>query len=207
MVTAPGSAPTPTGSTRINLRTIKALCVDSNGQGLDILSQTLLGFGVDRIHRASNAEEARVILKQETIDLVLCDAQLGDESGNDLVRWLRTSRVEPNCHAPVFLIMGHALEPEVISARDCGSNFIISKPVSPAILMQRILWVAAAERQFVECETYTGPDRRFKFEGLPADVPSGRRKSDGTGTLGLPTGANMTQEELDGLVKPQRLSL
>lgn len=207
MVTAPGSAPTPSGPTRINLRSIKALCVDANAQGLDILSQTLLGFGVDRIFRAANAEEARAILKKETVDLLLCDAQLGDESGNDLVRWLRGSKMEPNCHAPVFIIMGHALEPEVINARDCGSNFIVTKPVSPAILMQRILWVAAADRPFVECETYTGPDRRFKFEGLPADLAAGRRKGDGSGALGLPSGANMTQEELDGLVKPQRLSL
>ncbi len=207
MVTAPGSAPPPSGPTRINLRTIKALCVDSNAQGLDILSQTLLGFGVDRIHRATSAEEARALLSKETIDLVLCDAQLGDESGNDLVRWLRKSRMEPNCHAPIFTIMGHALEPEVINARDCGSNFIITKPVSPAILMQRILWVAAADRPFIECETYTGPDRRFKFEGLPADVPTGRRKGDQRGALGLPSGANMTQEELDGMMKPQRLSL
>lgn len=205
MVTpAPAAASSPA---RINLRTMKALCVDSNAQGLDILSQTLLGFGVDRIFRAPNVTEAKAILKKDTIDLVLCDAQLGEESGNDFVRWLRLSQLEPNCHAPVFVIMGHALEPEVVNARDCGSSFVVTKPLSPAVLMQRILWVAGSERPFIECETYTGPDRRFKFEGVPTSLLKGRRKSDGGSTLGQPSGANMSQEELDGLVKPQRLSI
>lgn len=192
---------------RINLRALKALCVDSNAQGLDILSQTLLGFGVDRIFRAPSADEAKEILKKQTIDLILCDAQLGDESGNDFVRWLRLSGEEPNCHAPVFVVTGHAIEPEVLNARDCGSSFIVTKPLSPAVLMQRILWVAAADRAFIEAENYTGPDRRFKFEGVPSEVPAGRRKADMGGVLNAPTGANLSQEELDGMVKPQRLSL
>ena len=203
MVTAPATS-TPG---RINLRALKALCVDTNAQGLDILSQTLLGFGVDRIFRAPTMLEAKAILKKDTIDLILCDAQLGDDSGNDFVRWLRLSGMEPNCHVPVFVLTGHALEPEVINARDCGSSFIVTKPLSPAVLMQRILWVAGADRAFIESETYTGPDRRFKFEGLPAEIPKGRRKGDGGSTLGEPTGTNMSQDELDGLVKPQRLSL
>lgn len=197
----------PAAPVRINLRTIRALCVDSNALGLDILSQTLLGFGVDRIFRAPNVTEAKAILKKETIDLVLCDAQLGDESGNDFVRWLRLSQMEPNCHTPVFVITGHALEPEVINARDCGSSFVITKPLSPAVLMQRILWVASADRAFIESDNYTGPDRRFKFEGVPAELAKGRRKNDGGSTLGDPVGANMSQEELDGFVKPQKVSL
>lgn len=200
-------APAPTTGQRINLRALKALCVDSNAQGLDILSQTLLGFGVDRIFRAPSVEEAKAILKKHTIDLVLCDAQLGDESGNDFVRWLRLSGEEPNCQTPVFVITGHAVEPEVMNARDCGSSFVISKPLSPAVLMQRILWVAAADRAFIEAENYTGPDRRFKFEGVPAAVPAGRRKADQGSVLSHSTEANMSQDELDELVKPQRLSL
>lgn len=200
------AAPAPPPS-RINLRALKALCVDGNGLGLDILSQTLLGFGVDRILRAPTADEAKAILTKEVIDLVLCDAQLGDESGHDFVRWLRLSQMEPNCHAPVFVITGHAIEPEVVKARDCGCSFVIAKPVSPAVLMQRILWVAGADRSFIESDNYTGPDRRFKFEGVPSELPQGRRKADVGSHLGEPVGANMSQEELDGLVKPQRLSI
>lgn len=201
-------SPVPAASpARINLRSIRALCIDANALGLDILSQTLLGFGVDRIARAPSVEEAKAILKKDTIDLILCDAQLGAESGHDLVRWLRLSRMEPNCHAPIFVITGHALEPEVINARDCGSSFVITKPLAPAVLMQRILWVAGADRSFIESDNYTGPDRRFKFQGVPPGLAKGRRKSDGGTTLGEPTGANMSQEELDGMVKPQRISI
>ncbi len=203
MVTAAAAQP----SARINLKTIKALCVDANTHGLDILCQTLVGFGVERTHRAPSVEEAKDILTRKTIDLIVCDAQLGDESGHDFVRWLRLSDLDPNRHAPVLVVTGHALEAEVLNARDCGSNFIITKPLSPAVLMDRILWVAGSERLFIESDNYTGPDRRFKFEGLPAEFPAGRRKGDGSSVMGQPTSENLSQEELDGLVKPQRLSL
>lgn len=204
MLTEPPSLPV---AGRINLRTLKVLCVDASPLGLDILSQTLLGFGVDRIFRATSVTEAQAILKAETIDMVLCDADLAGESGNDFIRWLRLSRMEPNCHVPAFVITGHALEPEVINSRDCGSNFVVAKPLAPAVLMQRILWVAAVDRPFIESDSYTGPDRRFKHQGMPPEAPQGRRKSDSAAALGAPTESNISQEELENLVKPQKVSL
>jgi len=190
---------------KINLRAIKALCVDSNAQGLEILSQTLLGFGVEKISRATTGEEAKSILSKQTVDLMLSDSILSDMSGFDLVRWLRAANLEPNRYAPVITVTGHTQQSQILSARDCGAHFVVAKPMTPTILMERILWVARGGRMFVEAETFIGPDRRFKHHGVPDT--GGRRREDLSDAIGEATQPNLSQEEINDVVKPQRASL
>lgn len=190
---------------RINLRTMKALCVDSNAQGLEIMSQTLFGFGVEKIARATTGEQAKAILSKQTVDLMLIDATLSDMSGFDLVRWLRTINLEPNRYTPVIAVTGHTLQSQIVSARDCGAHFVVAKPMTPTILMDRILWVARGGRMFVEAENFIGPDRRFKHDGVPEGV--GRRREDLSSTVGKATQPNLSQDEVNDVVKPQRASL
>lgn len=199
MVTEPSEA-------RINLRSVKTLCIDSNAQGLEILGQLLMGFGVERITRAQNAEEARRVLSSETMDLVLCDAALSDETGYDLVRWLRRSELDPNRYVPVIVVSGHTRLSGVALARDGGANFVVAKPLSPSTLMQRIQWVARGGRKFVEASDFVGPDRRFKFEGTPGGC-AGRRKEDLNVALGDAKDPNLSQDEIDSVIKPQKVSL
>lgn len=191
---------------KINLRSIRALCVDSNSQGLEILSQTLFGFGVEKIARASTGEEAKAVLTRQTVDLMLTDAILMDMSGFDLVRWLRATNLDPNRYTPVITVTGHTQQSHVLSARDCGAHFVVAKPMTPTILMQRILWVARGGRVFVESENFTGPDRRFKHHGIPGDGV-GRRREDLSGAIGQATQPNLSQDEINDVVKPQRASL
>ena len=200
-------APTAKPGGMINLRTIKALCVDSNAPGLDILSQILLGFGVEKIIRANNGEEAKAILTREVVDLVISDAILSDISGFELVRWLRLSTLDPNRYTAFLTVTGHTQMSRVIEARDSGSHFVVVKPITPNILMERILWVARSGRAFVEAEQFTGPDRRFKHEGIPEGAGTGRRREDLSLTVGDASEPNLSQEEINSVVKPQRASL
>ena len=91
-------------------------------------------------------------------------------------------------------------------ARDVGANFVVAKPLSAAVLLQRVLWVGRDRRPFVNAENYVGPDRRFKFEGPPPGT-EGRRESDLRQPIGAATEPNLSQEEVDVLVRPQRVSL
>jgi len=59
---------------------------------------------------------------------------------------------------------------------------------------------------FVECDTYFGPDRRYKNEGPPPEFPDGRRREDVTTELGEAAEPNMSQDELDNLIKPQKVN-
>lgn len=197
---------TSVGTSRINLRNVTVLCVDTNSLGLDVLSQMLMGFGVERIRRASALEDAKVTLSREAIDFTIVDSKLGEESGFDLVRWLRQSTLDPNRYAPVIVTSSHTPRSEVASARDCGANFVVAKPLSPGVLMQRMLWIAKGGRQFVEAPRYVGPDRRFKYDGVPEGT-KGRRASDLSTDLGEAKEPNLNQDQINSVLKPQKVAL
>lgn len=199
-------SPATKSSERINLRQITTLAVDSNGPGLDILGQMLMGFGVERILRAGSMEQAQEILQSQTIDLVISDGMLSDGSGYDLVRWLRRTTLEPNRYTPTIIVSSLPKNSAVTESRECGANFMVAKPASPSVLMSRIQWVARGGRSFVESPNYVGPDRRWKFEGPPLGM-NGRRHSDLTTALGSAVEPNLSQAEINSVIKPQKVAL
>lgn len=190
---------------RLDLRSAQVLCADESSQGLDILSQILMGFGVQNILRAQTVDEAKRIMSSQTLDLVLLDAGLGG-NGHELVRWLRTSQLEPNRYLPVIVLAGHTPKSQIELARDCGSSFVVIKPISAKVLLARIFWLGRAKRMFVEAPQYCGPDRRFKNDGVPGGV-QGRRKADLSAHVGEAQAPNMSQDQIDNLIKPQKVAL
>ena len=153
------------------------LLVDGGGQGMNITAQLLAGFGVHTPARAATAEEAMQVCDGPALDLILCEPALPGRDGYAFVRQLRRSGLEPNAFAPVVLISAHTPRSKVLEARDCGANFIVRKPLSPRVMLDRILLIARENRAFIECETYIGPDRRFHALGPPAGL-AGRRRDD-----------------------------
>ena len=191
-------------SQHINLEKAQALIVDDNPQSLDILVGVLTSFGLRNITRKANGQEAQDELKFKQFDLILTNAQLPELDGYDLIRWLRREGDDTNRQTPAIIVTAHTRRAHVEKARDCGANFIITKPISPAVMLERILWVARGDRLFIECDTYVGPDRRWRNAGPPVEFPDGRRRDDKSIELGDGAGQNMSQDELDALIKPMR---
>jgi len=191
---------------RMNLERSVVLLVDDNAQALDVLASMFRGFGVHRQVKSSSAADAQQVVKSRELDLIVIDTAMPGMDGYDFVRWLRTEAPEGTRFTPVILLTGHAARATVEKSRDCGANFVISKPFTPPVLLQRIYWVAKDERQFVSCESYVGPDRRFKNLGPPAGK-RGRRKDDLSGKVGAAKEPNMFQDEIDMLLKPSRVPL
>ncbi|HEX8233052.1 MAG TPA: response regulator [Caulobacteraceae bacterium] len=161
---------------RINLERVTALAVDGNAMGADILRQVLTGFGVRRLMRAAKGAEAQQLVQEQEVNLIVCSDVLPDMSGYDFVRWLRRSKIETNAFAPVIIVSGHTRRSEVQKARDCGANFVLAKPISTKVLLERVIWISREGRPFVEAGEYLGPDRRFQDVGPPAN--GGRRRGD-----------------------------
>jgi PleD family two-component response regulator len=164
-------------STRINLEKVELLLVDDSVPSLNLLSQVLLGFGIANLTRADSAKTAQTMLRERTFDLVISATNMAGVDGYELVKWLRRGALEANRYLAVILVSGHTPPSHVFKARDSGANFTIAKPITPKIVLERILWAAKEDRQFIECETYLGPDRRFKNDGPPAGG-KGRRRED-----------------------------
>ena len=193
-------------SDKINLERIEFLMVDDNPQSLDIISSCISAFGVRNITKCLSAADARKKLALTTFDFMITDVQMPEETGYELLRWLRRDGPEQNRLVPAVVVTGHTKASEVQLARDCGAQFIVAKPVTPKILIERLFWVARDDRPFIECKSFAGPDRRFKRLGPPPGE-DGRRQGDKTGDLGSSTAPNLSQAEINSLMKPAKVSL
>lgn len=195
--------PTPE---RVNLARSTVLLVDHNQKSLDMLSSIFHGFGVKQQFKCGSTQDAVTIMETRDVDLVLIDCSMPGMDGYDFTKWLRRETPPPIRYTPVILLTGHAAQSKVHKGRDCGASFVVTKPLTPTVLLQRILWLGADERQFVECETYVGPDRRVRNFGPPIGMP-GRRDGDLSEHVGAATEANMDQSDIDMLMKPMKVSL
>ena len=137
------------------------MVIDDSPFALELTAQAILGFGIKVRHACASAAEAIAILRDHPVDLILVDCEMPGMSGYEFVRWLRRSGLEPNAFAPVIMTAAHVRRSKVSEARDCGANFLITKPFSAAVLLERIVWVARDARPFLEVGDYFGPDRRF----------------------------------------------
>ena len=191
---------------RINLERSVVLLVDDNPQALEALAGMVRGFGVRKQFKCKSGAEAMHIVKTQELDLIILDSALPDMDGYDFIRWLRREAQPEAQFTPVIMLTGHAARTMVEKSRDSGANFVMAKPFTPEILLQRIFWVAKDERQMVKAENYVGPDRRFKNLGPPLGV-KGRRKDDLSGHIGAATDPNLDQMDIDQMFKPARVQL
>ena len=144
-----------------NLTGAITMVVDDSDFATDLTTEALLGFGIKTKYTCRSAAHAIDILKDSPIDLLLVDCEMPGMDGHEFVRWLRNSRLDPNAFVPIIMTAGHVRKTKVAAVRDCGANFLVTKPFSAATLLERILWVARDTRPFLEANEYKGPDRRF----------------------------------------------
>ena len=159
----------PASRARFNLSKTTVLLLDPSPMGLAILGQILSGLGARMVHRCGTVEEAKEAVAQNQIDLMIVDTIAESGEGYGFVRWLRKGVPEPNRHTPVLLTAAHTRMSDVASARDCGSHFIVTKPLAPIVVLERIIWIAKEGRAFLLSDNYVGPDRRFAKQDAEDD--------------------------------------
>jgi DNA-binding response OmpR family regulator len=190
---------------KLNLSKASVLLIDGSAHSLDVMAQIMKGFGVAEVHRCVSIDEADKNVRSKSFDLAIVDPNVGDGAGYEFLHALRHSN-GPNAYVTVILVSGHARATDVARARDVGANFFVAKPLTPAVLLQRLMFVTRDKRPFVEVGKYIGPDRRFKFEGPPAGS-DGRRENDLQARLGTADEPNLSQNEIDNFIKPQRVMI
>lgn len=190
---------------RINLEKARVLLLEKHQPGADILVQVFAGFGVRQPVRSATADEAMELMADANFELAVVDGDLEDGQAYDFVKRLRASKLEPNRYTPVIILTGHTPSALIQRARDCGANFVVTKPLRPMVLLERIFWVCMDTRTFVELDGYIGPDRRFQFLGPPVGS-AGRRKGD-EDDLGEASTPNLTQDQIDGYLSPAKAKI
>ncbi len=190
---------------KLNFEQIEALVVDADQYSTSILGQILRGFGLSRHTMIETGEEAMRRLPSGHFDLLICDALLPDMNAGDLIKWVRRQPGIPLKYIPIVVLTGYTQYSNVVNMRDAGGNIVVRKPVSPNVLFDHIAWSARTDRPFIETDNYIGPDRRFKNTGPPNGA--GRRKTDLTLDIGDAVEPNMSQNEIDALLKPTKVEI
>ena len=178
----------------INLRDLSILIADPSPYVRTILHGMLRGFGAGKMVDAENAEAVLHALSNNRIDVLMCDGGLPPEGGFALTRKIRRNTGNEHRTMPILLMTSDPRETIVKEGRDAGANMVVAKPLSPGNLYDRLAWVAFNPRQYIDTETYFGPDRRFKDLGGPNGI--GRRRSDAIESV-RKTGRAPAQDRID----------
>jgi CheY-like chemotaxis protein len=186
----------------VDLRGLTFLIADPNSHFASICQSILRGFGANKVIDVRDANDANKALREQKIDLLLCDAKLPPNNGLKFTLSIRRDATSEHRTIPILIMTSDTRMTMISQARDCGANMVVAKPLSPANLYDRLAWIAFTPRKFVDSPNYFGPDRRFKIEGFPNGV--GRRKEDQATEIGESTGPTLSQSDIDKLLKTAR---
>jgi len=148
-----------------------------------LLNKILMSFDVGQVTLVQNLESAGYYLEKLKIDLFITDWVEPQKPCLAALEFVRQSPSVQDSSIPVIIYTGHTAISEILQARDRGASDIISKPVAPANVFDKLMSSVFSERQFISVTGYTGPDRR-RHETNYAGVE--RRK-----------GKNLSEAEID----------
>lgn len=121
---------------KIDYNSLKILIVDDQQDVLAILRNMLQELGVNQVFEASGGEEAASFMDVafEMVNLVLCDWNLPERSGIDLLE--KAKALNPD--VPFVMITGRSDIQSVKQAKDSGVDGYIRKPFSLTELERKI---------------------------------------------------------------------
>lgn len=114
----------------------KILLVEDETSLAHLVSIQLKSYGF-KVQIASNGIQARESLNSETFDLILLDWMLPEESGVDILKWLRASD-KAYSKIPVIFVTALTSPGNIIQALEFGADDYLTKPFNESILVARI---------------------------------------------------------------------
>jgi two-component system chemotaxis response regulator CheY len=110
-----------------------------------IVERSLRQAGIDLtdVLQAGNGAEALAVLKENRVDLILCDINMPVMDGLEFVK--QVSGIENAKDVPVVMITTEGSEAHVVQALSCGARGYIRKPFTPEQVKEHIVPVLAAK--------------------------------------------------------------
>lgn len=122
---------------------IRALIVDDSSVMRKIVERSLrqAGINLSQVFEAGNGLEALGALRENKVDLILCDINMPVMDGLEFVKQLAT--VENAKGVPVVMITTEGSEGHVVQALSAGARGYIRKPFTPDQVKEQVLPVLA----------------------------------------------------------------
>ena len=119
----------------MNLK-MKILIVDDFATMRRIVRNVLKQIGFTNMAEAENGKAALKVLKKENIDLILCDWNMPEMPGIDLLKAIRSDDELKNI--PFVMVTAEAQKDNIIEAVKAGVNSYIVKPFTPETVNEKL---------------------------------------------------------------------
>ncbi len=153
------------------------LVVDDNQYMRNLIGHMLRAFDVGLVLHAENAKDAFIEISLSEIDCLIVDWLMPGMTGIEFVLVVRTSPRYPKPDIPIIFCSGHTEKDLIVEARDAGVSEVLTKPLSPQSLFEKLDAAIFHPRPFIIVPTYTGPCRRrrgnVKYDGIERRRDSG----------------------------------
>jgi two-component system chemotaxis response regulator CheY len=118
---------------------VRALIVDDSSVMRKIVERSLrqAGIELEKVVEASNGAEALGALRDNVVDLVLCDINMPVMDGLEFVR--QVGSVENAKGVPIVMITTEGSESSVVQALSSGARGYIRKPFTPEQVKEHVL--------------------------------------------------------------------
>lgn len=139
---------------------LSVLIVEDTVPMRKLVTSVLETLGVGTILNSTDGEKGFESFCRNNPDIVIADWHMIPMSGIELVQKIRKSPESPNKMVPVIMMTGYSAMLRVSEARDNGATEFLVKPFSANDLARRIAHVINKPRDFIETDSFFGPDRR-----------------------------------------------
>ncbi len=152
-----------------NLAEMRVLHVEAEETTQNILRETLRRVGVRKLDAVKTSEEAKKLLVRNKYDFSFIEYRTASEDGLKLIEHIRNPKMPLNAAHHIVLTAGDANLGLIKSARDTGASTFLAKPFSIGAVKNCIAYLLTNPREFIDIETYYGPDRRVKVNYFDGD--------------------------------------
>jgi len=118
---------------------VRALIVDDSSVMRKIVERSLRQAGIDleKVVEAANGAEALGALRENKVDLILCDINMPVMDGLEFVRQIGT--VANAKGVPIVMITTEGSESHVVQALSAGARGYIRKPFTPDQVKEHVV--------------------------------------------------------------------
>ena len=148
---------------------LKFLVVDDATFIRDMLKKNLRQHfpGCDIID-APSAKRAQVLIKSQRVDLILCDWEMPEMTGEEFLRWIRSQ--ERTAQIPFIMVTSRGERDFIVKAVEAGVSDYLGKPFKPETLVGKV--TKALRKVGIEPTTRL-PETAHGFGGGSLDVLTG----------------------------------
>jgi two-component system chemotaxis response regulator CheY len=140
-----GEAP-PRSESIFFMNSIRVLIIDDSTVMRKIVERSLRQAGIEltKVFEAGNGVEALGVLKENQVDLILCDINMPVMDGLEFIKQL--AGVASAKDVPVVMITTEGSESHVVQALSFGARGYIRKPFTPEQVREQVTPVLGGKR-------------------------------------------------------------